>query len=189
MKINGNEITPGTLIEFNGGLFRAVKVQHVKPGKGGAFAQAELKEIRTGQKLNERFRSDEKVEKVRLEQMPHTYLFSDGDEHTFMNSESFEQMALNTEIVGDTQVPYLQDGMEVEIEFYENEIIGVTIPERVTMEIVEADAVVKGQTASSSYKPAKLENGVSILVPPHIEAGVRVVVNTTTGEYMERAKD
>ena len=189
MKINGNEITPGTLIEYNGGLYRAVKVQHVKPGKGGAFAQAELKEIRTGQKLNERFRSDEKVEKVRLEQISHTFLFSDADEHTFMNSENFEQIPLSTDVVGEETVAYLQDGMEVEIEFYEDEVIGVKIPERVTMEIVEADAVVKGQTASSSYKPAKLENGDSILVPPHIEAGTKVIVNTTTGEYMERAKD
>jgi len=189
MKINGNEIIPGTLIEYKNGLYRTIKVQHVKPGKGGAFAQAELKEIRTGQKLNERFRSDEKVEKVRLEQLPHTFLFSDVDEHTFMNSENFEQIALSTEIVGEETVPFLQDGMKVEIEFYEDEIISVTIPERIIMKIVEADAVVKGQTASSSYKPAKLENGVAVLVPPHIEAGTKVVINTTTGEYMERAKD
>ncbi|MGB1361158.1 MAG: elongation factor P [Alphaproteobacteria bacterium] len=189
MKINGNEINPGTLIEFNGGLFRAVKVQHVKPGKGGAFAQVELKEIRTGQKLNERFRSDEKVEKVRLEQQPFSFLFADGNEYTFMNQETFDQIALNEDVVGEDQIPYLQDGMEVEIEFYESEVIGITIPEKVVMEIVEADAVVKGQTASSSYKPAKLENGVAILVPPHIEAGTKVVVNTMTGEYMERAKD
>lgn len=189
MKINGNEITVGTLIEFNGGLFRATKTQHVKPGKGGAFAQVELKEIRTGQKLNERFRSDEKVEKVRLEQVEYAFLFADGDEYTFMNNDSFEQITLQRDFVGAEKTVYLQDGMGVEIESYQDEIIGVSIPEKVVLEITEADAVVKGQTASSSYKPAKLENGLAILVPPHIDAGTRVVVNTTTGEYLERHKD
>ena len=189
MKINGNEINPGALIEHNGGLMRAVKVQHVKPGKGGAFAQVELKDIRTGQKFNERFRSDEKVERVRLDQVDYQFLFADGDAYTFMNNENYEQTTLDAEFVGDHQIPYLQDGMAVEIEFYGEEVIGVKIPEKVTCVIAEADAVVKGQTASSSYKPAKLENGIAILVPPHIDAGTRVVVNTLTGEYLERAKD
>ncbi len=189
MKINGNEITVGNVIEYNNGLYRAVKTQHVKPGKGGAFAQVELKEIRTGQKLNERFRSDQKVEKVRLEQVTYAFLFADGDEYTFMHNETFDQITLQRALVGDQKTAYLQDGMQVEIEFYQHQIIGVSIPEKVVMTLVEADAVVKGQTASSSYKPAKLDNGQAILVPPYIEAGTKVVVNTVTGEYLERAKD
>lgn len=189
MKINGNEITVGNLIEYNNGLYRAVKTQHVKPGKGGAFAQVELKEIRTGQKLNERFRSDQKVEKVRLEQVQYAFLFADGEDYTFMHMESYEQITLPAELVGEQKIPYLQDGMNIEIEFYQEEIIGVTLPEKVVMTITQADAVVKGQTASSSYKPAKLENGVAILVPPHIDAGTKVVVNTATGQYVERSKD
>ena len=189
MKINGNEITPGTLIEYNGGLYRAVKVQHVKPGKGGAFAQAELKEIRTGQKLNERFRSDEKVEKVRLEQKEYQYLYADGDMYTFMDNETYEQLSLAADLIGEDQVPYLQESMMVQIESYEEKIIGVALPEKVVLEIVEADAVVKGQTASSSFKPAVLDNGVKVLVPPHIEAGTRIVVRTADATYSERAKD
>ncbi len=189
MKINGNEITVGTLIEYNNGLYRAVKTQHVKPGKGGAFAQVELKEIRTGQKLNERFRSDQKVEQVRLEQVAYAFLYADGDTYTFMHNETFDQITLPAELVGEQKIAYLQDGMPVEIEFYQDQIIAVSIPEKVVMTITEADAVVKGQTASSSYKPAKLDNGQAILVPPHIEAGTKVVVNTTSGEYLERAKD
>ena len=189
MKVNGNEINPGNLIEYNGNLLRAVKVQHVKPGKGGAFAQIELKDIRTGQKYNERFRSDEKVEKIRLEQKQFQFLFADGDSYTFMDVENYEQLPLDIEFIGENQAVYLQDGMNVEIEFYEEEVIGVKIPEKVVCTIIEADAVVKGQTASSSYKPAKLDNNLPVLVPPHIEAGTKVVINTLTGEYLERAKD
>ncbi len=188
MKINGNEINPGYLIERNGGLFRAVKCQHVKPGKGGAFAQVELKEIRTGQKLNERFRSDQKVEKVTLEQMKYQFLFSDMDDYTFMNTDNYEQITLTKEFISDQKTPFLQDGMQVEIEFYHSDAISIQIPEKVVCLIVEADAVIKGQTASSSYKPAKLENGLSILVPPHVGADTKIVVNTLTGEYLERAK-
>ena len=189
MKIDGNEIRPGNVIEHQGRLWRAVKTQHVKPGKGGAFLQVELRDIRDGTKLNERFRSAETVERVRLEQKPYQYLFSDGDIHTFMDQETYEQVALNSEVIGEDQVAYLQDGMVVTIESYEDEAIGVALPERVTLTVVEADAVVKGQTASSSYKPALLENGVKVLVPPHIEAGTAIVVSTADGSYVERAKD
>jgi elongation factor P len=188
MKINGNEIRPGNVIEHNGRLWRAVKLQHVKPGKGGAYAQVELKDIRDGTKLNERFRSSETVERVRLDQKDFQFLFADGDMLTFMDQESYEQVSVNADLVGEP-LPFLQEGMVVTMESYEDDPISVALPETVVLEITEADAVVKGQTASSSYKPAMLENGVRIMVPPHIESGTRVVVNTAEAAYVERAKD
>ena len=189
MKIDGNEIRPGNVIEHQNRLWRAVKTQHVKPGKGGAFLQVELKDIRDGTKLNERFRSAETVERVRLDQKEYQFLFSDGTSHTFMDQENFEQVTLDENIIEADQSRFLQDGMVVQIESYEEEPIGVELPERVTLEIVEADPVVKGQTATSSYKPATLENGVRIQVPPHVEAGTAVVVNTADDTYVERARD
>ncbi|RPH18583.1 MAG: elongation factor P [Alphaproteobacteria bacterium TMED89] len=187
MKINGNAIRPGNIIEHKGRLMRAVKLQQVKPGKGGAFAQIELKDIRDGTKMNERFRADESVERVRLDQVEYQFLFADGDMLTFMHSETFEQIELNSDLVGEP-LPFLQENMEVTIELYEEEPISISLPESVVLEVTEADAVVKGQTASSSYKPAMLENGVKVMVPPHIEAGTKIVVNTAEGTYMERAK-
>ena len=187
MKINGNAIRPGNIIEHKGRLMRAVKLQQVKPGKGGAFAQIELKDIRDGTKMNERFRADESVERVRLDQVDYQFLFADGDMLTFMHLETFEQIELNADLVGEP-LPFLQENMEVTIELYEEEPISISLPESVVLEVTEADAVVKGQTASSSYKPAMLENGVKVMVPPHIEAGTKVVVNTAEGTYMERAK-
>lgn len=187
MKINGNAISPGNIIEHKGRLMRAVKLQQVKPGKGGAFAQIELKDIRDGTKMNERFRADESVERVRLDQVDYQFLFADGDILTFMHLETFEQIELNADLVGEP-LPFLQENMEVTIELYEEEPISISLPESVVLEVTEADAVVKGQTASSSYKPAMLENGVKVMVPPHIEAGTKIVVNTAEGTYMERAK-
>lgn len=168
MKVNGNSIRPGNVIEHKGRLWRAVKTQHTQPGKGGAYLQVELKDIRDGTKLNERFRASENVEKVRLEQKEMQYLFSEGDMYTFMDNETYEQVAVPAEMIGEDQIPFLQESMNVQIESYEESLIGIELPEKVTLEIIEADAVVKGQTASSSYKPAKLENGLDILVPPHI---------------------
>ncbi|MGH6891680.1 MAG: elongation factor P [Dongiaceae bacterium] len=188
MKINGNSIRPGNIIEHQGRLWRAVKTQHTQPGKGGAYLQVELKDIRDGTKLNERFRSSETVERVRLDEHQYQFLFSAGDEYTFMDQDTFEQITLNTDLIGDPAV-FLQEGMIVTLESYEGSPISVELPESVIMTIVEADAVVKGQTASSSYKPAKLENGVRVMVPPHIGTGTRIVVNTADGSYVERAKD
>jgi elongation factor P len=188
MKINGNSIKPGNIIEHQGRLWRAVKTQHTQPGKGGAYLQVELKDIRDGTKLNERFRSSETVERVRLDEHPYQFLFSAGDEYTFMDQNTFEQIALNGELIGEPAV-FLQEGMVVTLESYEGSPISVELPETVTMRIVEADAVVKGQTASSSYKPATLENGVRVMVPPHIGSGTRIVVNTADSTYVERAKD
>ena len=188
MKINGNAVRPGMIIEHGGRLWRAVKIQHTQPGKGGAYLQVELKDLRNGTKLNERFRSSETVERVRLDQKDHQFLFADGDMYTFMDMETFDQIALMAEIIGEDQVPYLQEGMTVVIESYEEEPIGVQLPDHVILNIVEADAVVKGQTATSSYKPAILDNGIRIMVPPHIEVGTRVVVSTIDNTYVERAK-
>jgi elongation factor P len=188
MKINGNSIRPGNIIEHQGRLWRAIKTQHTQPGKGGAYLQVELKDIRDGTKLNERFRSSETVEKVRLDEHPYQFLFATGDEYTFMEQETFEQITLNADLIGEPAV-FLQEGMIVNLESYEGSPISVELPETVTMRIVEADAVVKGQTASSSYKPATLENGVRVMVPPHIGSGTRIVVNTADATYVERAKD
>ena len=188
MKINGNSIKIGNIIEHQGRLWRAVKTQHTQPGKGGAYLQVELKDIRDGTKLNERFRSSETVERVRLDEHEYQYLFSDGDDYTFMDQETFDQITLNADLIGEPAV-FLQEGMVVTVSSYEGSSISVSLPETVVMEIVEADAVVKGQTASSSYKPAKLENGVRVLVPPHIGSGTRIVVNTSDSSYVERAKD
>jgi elongation factor P len=188
MKINGNSIRPGNIIEHQGRLWRAVKTQHTQPGKGGAYLQVELKDIRDGTKLNERFRSSETVERVRLDEHNYQFLFADGEEYTFMDSETFEQLALHADLIGEPAV-FLQEGMVVSVESYEGSPISVSLPESVIMQIVEADPVVKGQTAASSFKPAKLENGVRVLVPPHIESGTRIVVNTADATYVERAKD
>lgn len=189
MKINGNAIRPGMVIEHQGRLWRAVKIQHTQPGKGGAYLQVELKDMRSNTKLNERFRSSETVERASLEQRQYQYLYTDGDTFTFMDNKSYEQIELNADMIGEEQVAYLQESMNVEIEFHEETPLGVALPQTVVCEIVEADAVVKGQTASSSYKPAVLDNGVRTLVPPHIASGTRVVINTEDGSYVERAKD
>ena len=186
MKIDGNAIRPGYVIEHKGGLWRAVKIQHTQPGKGGAYLQVELKNLKDATKLNERFRSSEKVEKVRLEQKEYQFLFADGEMFTFMDNETYEQINLSSEDIGDDAV-FLQDGMEVTIELYEETPFGVSLPEKVILEVVETEPVVKGQTASSSYKPAMLDNGVRIGVPPFINTGDRVIVNTVEREYVSRA--
>ena len=188
MKLNGNAIRPGNVIEHKSRLWVAVKISHVKPGKGGAFAQIELRDIRDGTKLNERFRATESVERVILDEADCTYLYEEGENLIFMHSETFEQIAINADMVGE-QSAFLQDGMTVTFQSHEGEPISVTLPDQVVVTVVEADAVVKGQTASSSYKPAMADNGVRVMVPPHIEAGTRIVVKTEDASYVERAKD
>lgn len=186
MKINGNEIRPGNVIEHNGGLWAVVKVNHVKPGKGGAYAQVEMKNLIDGTKLNERFRSAETVERVRLEQKDFTFLYEQGESLIFMDSESYEQLELQKDFVGE-RAAFLQDGMTVTVELHEEKPIGVSLPDQVTLEVVEADPVVKGQTAASSYKPARLENGIRVMVPPFISSGERIVVDTNEITYVRRA--
>ncbi len=185
-KINGNEIRPGTIIEHDGGLWVAVKTAHVKPGKGGAFAQVELKNLRDGRKLNERFRSEDRVERVRLEQKDQQFLYEQDGMLVFMDSETFEQIELAADLLGDRR-PFLQDGMMVTIEYYEDEALSVTLPDKVTCTITETEPVVKGQTAANSFKPAMLDNGVRVMVPPFVGTGEAIVVSTETFEYVTRA--
>ncbi|MDF0599928.1 elongation factor P [Psychromarinibacter sp. C21-152] len=185
-KINGNEIRPGNVLEHNGGLWAAVKVDHVKPGKGGAFAQVELRNLRNGSKLNERFRSADKVERVRLEQKDQQFLYETDGMLVFMDSETFEQIELPAEMLGERR-PFLQDGMVVQIEYYESEPLNATLPQKVTCKVAETEPVVKGQTAANSFKPAVLDNGVKVMVPPFVGQDEDIVVNTETMEYAERA--
>jgi elongation factor P len=186
MKINGNEIRQGNVIQHKGDLYVAVKVNAVKPGKGGAFAQVELKSILGNTKLNERFRASETVERVRLEQKDHQFLFESGDMLTFMNMENYEQIELQKDFVGD-RAAFLQEGMKVTLEFHEETPLGISLPDHVTLEIMETEPVVKGQTAASSYKPAILDNGLRVMVPPFIGVGEKIVVETNEVTYLRRA--
>jgi elongation factor P len=186
MKINAVEIRPGNILEYEGGIWRAVKTQHTQPGKGGAYMQVELKNLIDCRKTNIRFRSAESVEKVRLETTDFQYLYAEGDMLVFMDKENYEQVSLDRGILGDAAA-FLQDGMDVVMELWEERAISVQLPDTVEALIVEADAVVKGQTASSSYKPAMLENGIRVMVPPHIGAGTRIVVDVYAQEYVKRA--
>jgi elongation factor P len=185
-KINGNEIRPGNILEHDGGLWVAVKVGHVKPGKGGAFAQVEMKNLRNGSKLNERFRSADKVERVRLEQKDQQFLYEQNAMLVFMDSETFEQIEIPADILGDRR-PFLQDGMTVQVEYYETEALSVQLPDKVTCTIVETEPAVKGQTAANSFKPALLDNGVRVMVPPFVGEAEAIVVSTESMEYVERA--
>ena len=186
MKISGVEIRPGNIIEYEGGLWRAVKIQHTQPGKGGAYMQVELKNLIDGRKSNERFRSAETVEKVRLDTRDFQFLFAEGDQLTFMDKENYDQVQLPRDLLGEAAA-FLQDGMDVVMETWEERPISVQLPDQIEAMVVEADAVIKGQTASSSYKPAILDNGVRIMVPPHIGAGTRIVVDVYEQEYVRRA--
>jgi elongation factor P len=186
MKINGNEIRPGDVVEHAGGLWAAVRTAHVKPGKGGAFNQVELKNLIDGTKLNERFRAAETVERIRLEMKDFTFLYAEGDSLVFMDAESYEQLELQKDFVGD-RAAFLQDGMKVTVKMHEERAIGIALPDQVTLLITEADPVVKGQSASSSYKPAVMENGIRVMVPPFIDAGEKIVVDTNEITYVRRA--
>jgi len=186
VKINGNEIRPGNVIQHNGSLWAVAKLQHVKPGKGGAFAQVELKNLLNGSKLNERFRSSETVERVRLEQNDYQFLYEADGMLVFMNTDSYEQIELQSDFVGE-RAAFLQDGMMVVVESHEGRPIGVRLPDQVTLQVSETEPVVKGQTAASSNKPAMLKNGVRIMVPPFVEVGDKIVVDTNEVTYIKRA--
>lgn len=186
MKISANNIRIGNVLNYKNKLWVVQKTQHVKPGKGGAFIQTEMKSILGGTKLNERFRSEEDVDRVVLDEMEFQFLYRDGDMFHFMNSQNYEQIELHADVVGDAAT-YLKDGLPVKITYYESQLISVTLPEQVSFKIVEADPVIKGQTASSSYKNAVLENGMKILVPPHIDSGTDILVSTIDGSYVGKA--
>ena len=185
-RINGNEIRPGAVLEHAGGLWAAVKVAHVKPGKGGAFAQVEMKNLRDGRKLNERFRSEDKVEEVRLETKDQQFLYETDGKLVFMDAETFEQIELDAELLGERR-PFLQDGMTAAVEFHGEEALSVRLPQKVVCRVAETEPVVNGQTAAKSYKPAILDNGVRIMVPPFINIDEQIIVHTELMEYSERA--
>jgi elongation factor P len=186
MKISGVDIRPGNILEYEGGIWKVAKIQHTQPGKGGAYMQVEMKNLQDGRKTNVRFRSADTIERVRLDTKDFQYLYADGDMLVFMDQDTYEQIQLPADLIGDAAA-FLEDGMEVTLEMWEEKPISVALPEQVEATIVEADAVVKGQTASSSYKPAVLENGVRVMVPPHIESGTRIVVDVYERTYVGKA--
>ncbi len=188
MKETAINLRSGNVIEYNGKLCVVVKNEISQPGKGAAVAQVEMRDLRTGNKDNVRFKTQDTVERVRLEQTDYQYLYEDADGFHFMNQENYEQVALSEELIGDAKA-FLQESMIVEVETFEGEALAVRLPAHVTVEIVEADPVVKGQTVTTSYKPAKIANGTKIMVPPFVDVGERVVVKTEDGSYVERAKD
>lgn len=186
MKISGVDIRPGNILEYEKGLWKVAKIQHTQPGKGGAYMQVEMKNLIDGRKTNVRFRSADTVEKVRLDTKEFQYLYKDGDMLVFMDNENYEQINLEADMLGDA-VEFLTDGMAVTLELYDEKPLSVQLPDQIEAEIVEADGVVKGQTASSSYKPAVLDNGVRVMVPPFISAGTRIVVDVYAREYVRKA--
>lgn len=188
MKITANSIRPGNVLEYQNKLWVVSKIMHTQPGKGGAYIQAEMKDIITGTKLNERFRSSEDVTRAHLDEKEYQYLFAEGDNLVLMDQDSYDQIFVSKELVGDP-IAFLKDEMMIKVVSHEGKPIAVELPEEVVVEVVEADAVIKGQTASSSYKPAMLENGVRAMVPPFIEVGNRIRVKTADASYIERAKD
>ena len=185
MKINANEIRVGMLLEYKDDLWQVLKTQHVKPGKGGAFAQVEMKSVNKNTKLNERFRSSETVEKASVEETSFNYLYEDENNYFFMNPKSFEQIEIKKDIVGD-KGKLLTENLEVSVSFHDEAAISVDLPNQVNCKIDTTDVALKGQTVSSSYKPAVLDNGLSIQVPPFIEAGDKVVVDTRNLEYVKK---
>ena len=186
MKIRAVDSRPGNILHYENGLWKVAKIQHTQPGKGGAYMQVEMKNLVDGRKTNVRFRSADSVEKVRLDTKEFQYLYQDDALLVFMDQENYEQINLNADMLGE-EVSFLQDGMQVTLELYEEKPISVQLPDQIEAEIVEADAVVKGQTASSSYKPAVLDNGVRVMVPPHIGAGTRIIVDVYAREYVKKA--
>ena len=185
MKILGNEIKPGMIIEHNNDLWSVLKAQHVKPGKGGAFNQVELKSVKKGTKLNERFRSSDTVEKAILDDKKFSFLYEDGNNCHFMNQADFEQIQISKSLIGEKS-KLLKENMEVNIQFHEDQALAVSLPTSVELTIETTDAAIKGQTASSSYKPATLENGINIMVPPFINSGDKIVLDTRTLEYVKK---
>ena len=185
MKILGNEIKPGMIIEHKDDLWEVLKTQHVKPGKGGAFNQVEMKSINKNIKLNERFRSSDTVEKASLEETKYTYLYNDEKNYYFMEPKTFEQVNVDKELIGE-KGNFLSENLEVIISFHNEQVISVALPKQINCKVESTDAAIKGQTVSSSYKPAKLENGVKIQVPPFIESGDNVVIDTRTIEYVKK---
>ena len=185
MKISANEIRVGMLLEHKDDLWEVLKTQHVKPGKGGAFAQVEMKSVNKNTKLNERFRSSDTVEKASLDEIKFNFLYEDESDYYFINQKSFEQINIKKNIIGD-KGKMLTENLEVNISFYNDTPITVDLPNQISCKIESTDVALKGQTVSSSYKPAKLSNGLNIQVPPFIESGDTIIVDTRTIEYVKK---
>ena len=185
MKISGNEIKTGMILEHNDDLWEVLKTQHVKPGKGGAFNQVEMKSINKNTKLNERFRSSDNVERAIVEEIDYNFLYEDKGEYYFINNETFEQICLKSELMGEKS-KFLTEGLEVKLGVYNDNPIKIELPKQIECKVDITDAAIKGQTVASSYKPASLENGINLLVPPFIESGDRIIVDTRTIEYIKK---
>ncbi len=185
-KISGSDIRPGMVIEYDGSLWAAIKSGAVKPGKGPAYNQVELKNLLDGRKLNERFGSSDRVEETEVERRQFQFLYRQEEQLVFMDTANFDQIELASEFVGD-RTAFLQDGMMVQVQLHQDRPIGIKLPDTVVLEVVEAEASLKGQTATSSYKPAKLENGLRVLVPAFISAGEKIIVSTDEAAYVKRA--
>ncbi len=188
MRINAIDLRPGNVLEHQNKLWLVLKRDIVQPGKGGAFTQIEIRDLRSGNKATERFRTQESVERVRLDEKEMQFLYMEGNQATFMDNDTFEQVNVPRELIGDP-ADFLQDGMVCQVMLHEGAPLSIEMPPTVVMQVVEADPVVRGQTASSSYKPGKLENGRRVMIPPFVETGTRIVVNTADASYVERAKD
>ena len=188
MKIDGNQIKVGNILEIHSKLWKVLKTQHTQPGKGGAYLQVEMKEINNGTKLNERFRSSESVERVVLDEVECQYLYSSDDKFHFMNIKTYDQIELDSNFISRNQSKFLIENENVIIQSYESKAVSIILPDNITLKVIESDATVKGQTAAASYKPALLERDIRTNVPPFIEVGDRVVINTADSSYVEKAK-
>ena len=188
MKIDGNQIKVGNILEINSKLWRVLKTQHTQPGKGGAYLQVEMKEIREGTKMNERFRSSESVERAILDERLCQYLYSENNKFFFMDNASYEQIEIGEDIISESQSKFLLENDNINLQFYEGLVVGVELPDSVTLKVEETETVVKGQTASSSYKPAILSGGIKTSVPPFVTTNDFVVISTSDASYLEKVK-
>ena len=188
MKIDGNQVKVGNILEVDNKLWKVIKTQHTQPGKGGAYLQVEMKQLKSGTKINERFRSSESVERVILEEKICQYLYSENEKFHFMDINNYEQMEMGNDIISENESIFLKENDKVTIQFYESQPVSIVLPDQVQFTVKEADAVVKGQTAASSYKPAVLERGIKTSVPPFIEVGDEVIISTKDSSYIEKAK-
>jgi len=188
MKIDGNQIKVNNLLEINSKLWRVTKTQHTQPGKGGAYLQVEMKELKEGTKMNERFRSSESVERATLEEKECQYLYNSDDKYYFMDNINFEQIEIRNDIINNIQSVFLKENDNIIIQFYKSNPVSIILPDKVSFKVIESDAVVKGQTAASSYKPAILERNIKTSVPPFIEVGDEIVINTFDSSYVEKIR-
>ncbi|MBI04652.1 MAG: elongation factor P [Pelagibacteraceae bacterium] len=188
MKIDGNQIKVGNILKIHSKLWKVLKTQHTQPGKGGAYLQAEMKDIINGTKMNERFRSSETVERAILDEKVCQYLYKDNTKYIFMDNNTYEQIEIGDDIVSELQSKFLKENENITIQFYENQIVGINIADTVKLKIIETEAVVKGQTATSSFKPATLEGDIKTTIPPFLKVGDTVIINTNDFSYLEKVK-